>query len=123
MSDNELTEKVIGLAIKVHKELGPGLLESAYEACLNYELLKAGLKAERQKPISLKYYEINVDIGYRADLFIEDKLIVELKSVNELAPIHTAQILTYMKILKCRVGLILNFNVKLLKNGIKRIVL
>lgn len=123
MSDNELTEKVIGLAIKVHKELGPGLLESAYEACLFYELLKAGLKAEKQKPVTLKYQEIIVEVGYRADLFIEDKLIVELKSVNELAPIHSAQILTYMKILNCRLGLILNFNVKLLKNGIKRLVL
>jgi GxxExxY protein len=123
MSDNELTEKVIGLAIKVHKELGPGLLESAYEACLYYELVKAGFKVERQMPVSLKYFDVYVDCGYRADLFIEDRLIVELKAVTELIPIYKAQILTHMKILKCKLGLLMNFNVELLKNGIKRFVL
>ncbi len=117
--DNELTEIVIGLAIKVHKELGPGLLESAYEACLYYELIKAGLKTERQKPVSLKYFEVIVDVGYRVDLFIEDRLIVELEATNELSPIFKAQILTHMKLLKCRLGLLINFNVELLKNGIK----
>lgn len=123
MTDNELTEKVIGLAIKVHKELGPGLLESAYEACLFYELIQAGFRVERQMPVSLKYYEVFVDCGYRADLFIEERLLVELKSTNELAPIYKAQTLTYMKLVKCKLGLLINFNVVLLKNGIKRFVL
>lgn len=123
LTDNELTEKVIGLAIKVHKELGPGLLESVYEACLYYELIKAGLKAERQKPVPVKYFDVMVDVAFRADLFIEDRLILELKSVKAFTPIDPAQILTHMKLIKCRIGLLINFNVTLLKNGIKRFVL
>lgn len=123
LTDNELTELVIGLAIKVHKELGPGLLESAYEACLYYELIKAGLKAERQKQVALKYFEVTVDVAFRADLFIEDRLIVELKAAKGFSPIDQAQILTHMKLMKCRIGLLMNFNVTLLKNGIKRFVL
>ncbi len=123
LTDNELTELVIGLAIKVHKELGPGLLESVYESCLYYELIMAGLKAERQKPVPVKYYDVTVDVAFRADLFIEDRLIVELKAVRAFSPIDPAQILTHMKLLKCRLGLLMNFNVTLLKNGIKRFVL
>lgn len=123
MSDNELTEKVIGLAIKVHKELGPGLLESAYEACLYYELVQAGFRVERQMPVSLKYFEVVVDCGYKADLFVEVRLLLELKSVKEMSPIYKAQILTYMKLLNCKLGLLLNFNVELLKEGIKRFVI
>jgi len=123
LTDNELTELVIGLAIKVHKELGPGLLESVYEACLYYELIKAGLKAERQKPVPVIYYDVTVDVAFRADLYIEDRLIVELKAVKSFTPIDPAQILTHMKLLKCKIGLLINFNVKLLKDGIKRFVL
>lgn len=123
LADNEITEIVIGLAIKVHKELGPGLLESAYEACFFYELIQAGLKAERQKPVQLKYFDVIVDVGYRADIFVEDRLLVEIKAISEFIPIHSAQALTHMKLLKCKIGLLLNFNVKLLKNGIKRFVL
>ncbi len=99
------------------------MLESAYEACLFYELIKAGLKAERQKPVPLKYFEVTIDVVFKADLFIEDRLIVELKSSKALAPIDSAQILTHMKLLKCKLGLLKNFNVQLLKNGLKRFVL
>jgi len=123
LTDTELTELVIGMAIKVHKELGPGLLESAYEACLFYELINSGLKAERQKPIPLRYYDVTVDVAFRADLYIEERLIVELKAVKAFSPIDPAQILTHMRLTKCSLGLLINFNVTLLKNGIKRFVL
>lgn len=107
----DITKVIIGCAIDVHKELGPGLLESAYEECLYYELQKAGLKVEKQKAIPVVYKEIKLDCGYRADLIIEDKIIIELKTVDEFNPVHEAQILTYMKFAEKKLGLLINFNV------------
>ncbi len=114
MNENELSKIVIGYAIKVHKSLGPGLLESAYEECLFYELNKNGLYVERQKPIPLIYEEVKLDVGYRIDLMVENKLILELKSVDALNEVHLAQILTYLKLSNCKLGLLINFNVKYL---------
>ncbi len=119
----DITKVIIGCAIDVHKELGPGLLESAYEECLYYELQKAGLKVEKQKAIPVVYKEIKLDCGYRADLIIEDKIIIELKTVDEFNPVHEAQILTYMKFAEKKLGLLINFNVLRLKEGIKRFIL
>ncbi len=119
----DLTEVIIGCAINVHKELGPGLLESAYEECLFYELKKAGLKVERQKAIPVVYKEIKIDCGYRADLIVEDKVILELKTVDDFNPVYEAQILTYLKFDKKKIGLLINFNVLRLKEGIKRYIL
>jgi len=119
----DLTKIIIGCAIDVHKELGPGLLESAYEECLYYELIKAGLKAERQKAIPIIYKEIRLDCGYRADLIVEDKVVIELKTVDEFNPVHEAQILTYLKFAEKKLGLLINFNVLRLKDGIKRYIL
>ena len=107
----------------VHKELGPGLLESAYEACLAYELAECGLAVERQKALPVKYRGVKVDCGYRMDLLVEEKVIVELKAQDRLEPIHKAQLLSYLKLSGCKVGLLINFNVKVLKNGIPRLVL
>ena len=121
MNENELSRLVFDNALKVHRSLGPGLLESSYEACLFYELNKSGLLIERQKPLPLIYEDVMVDIGYRVDLLIEKKLIVELKSVDALNEIHFAQLLTYLKLSNCKLGLLINFNVTLIKNGIKRI--
>lgn len=118
---NEITESIISSAITVHKELGPGLMESTYEACLTYELINRKLKVVRQKALPVIYKEVKLDCGYRIDLFVEDEVIVELKAIESLEPIHTAQILSYLKLSDCRIGLLINFNVKLLKNGIKRI--
>jgi GxxExxY protein len=123
MKHEEITEKIIGAAIEVHKHLGPGMLESAYEECLAYELNKQGLEVERQKPVPIHYKEILLDYEYRIDLLVENKVIVELKSVDSLSSIHEAQILTYMKFAQKKVGLLINFNVTVLKNGIKRYVL
>jgi GxxExxY protein len=120
---NEITEKIIGAAIAVHKELGPGLLESAYEACLVYELAQSGLKVESQKSLPVSYRGVQVDCGYRIDLLVEDQIILELKSVEKLEPIHEAQILSYLKLSGYKIGLLINFNVSLLKNGIRRFVL
>ena len=120
---NQLSNEIIGLAIKVHKALGPGLLESSYKECLYYEVVKAGYFAEKEKPLPLIYETIKLDIGYRIDLLVENKLIIEIKSVDALADIHTAQVLTYLKLSGNRLGLLINFNVVLLKNGIKRLVL
>ena len=120
MEINQITERIIGCAIEVHKELGPGLLESAYEECLFYELLKAGLKVERQVPVPVIYKEIKLECGYRMDILVEKTVIVELKTVDALIPVHEAQILTYLKFAKKEIGLLINFNVTLLKNGIKR---
>jgi len=120
MDINRITEKIIGCAIEVHKELGAGLLESAYEECLVFELQKAGLIAERQVPVSVVYKNIKLDYGYRIDILVEKKVIIELKTVDTIAPIHEAQILTYMKFANKEIGLLINFNVTLLKNGIKR---
>lgn len=120
--DNKLTERVIGCAIKVHSELGPELLESAYEECLYYELNKSNIYAEKQKPLPLKYYDVRLECGYRVDLFIENKLIVEIKSVENLTDVHKAQILTYLRLSGCKLGLLINFNVTKLVNGIKRLI-
>ena len=119
----DITKIIIGCAINVHKELGPGLLESAYEECLYYELIKAGLKAERQKAIPIIYKEIKLDCGYCVDLIVEDKVVIELKTVDEFNPVHEAQILTYLKFAEKKLGLLINFNVLRLKDGIKRYIL
>ena len=118
---NELSGKVIGACIEIHRELGPGLLETAYEECLAYELTKAGLRFARQKPLPIRYKEVQLDCGYRLDFVIEDCLILELKTVNELQPIHDAQLLTYLKLDKKPLGLLINFNVPTLKQGVKRV--
>jgi GxxExxY protein len=122
MEDNAITERIIGCAIKVHKSLGPGLLESAYQACLYYELVKSGLSVEKEKPLPLVYEEVKLDCGYRMDLVIEKRIIVEVKSVDTLTDIHLAQVLTYLKLNNNRFGLLINFNVLKLKYGIKRII-
>lgn len=120
---NRLSNEIIGLAIKVHSALGPGLLESSYKECLFYEISNAGYFIEKEKPLPLVYESVNLDIGYRIDLLVENKLVIEIKSVDALADIHTAQVLTYLKLSGNRLGLLINFNVPLLKNGIKRLVL
>jgi GxxExxY protein len=120
---NQLTEKIIGAAIEVHRHLGPGLLESAYETCLAYELEQLGLAVERQKPLPLVYKQIRLDQGYRLDLLVEGKVIVEVKVVEQIMPVHEAQVLSYLKLSGRRIGLLLNFNVKLLKDGIRRLVM
>jgi len=119
---NELTERILGAAIRVHRELGPGLLESAYEACLVYELMQEELRVERQKSLPVRYREVRLSCGYRLDLLVERSVIVEVKALDRLAPIHHAQLLSYLVLSKCKVGLLINFNVKLLKDGICRIV-
>jgi GxxExxY protein len=121
-SFNELTERVIGACIEIHRALGPGLLESAYEECLCHELSLAETKFERQKPLPVHYKGVNLDCGYRLDLVVEQKVIVELKAVENLLPIHEAQLLTYLKLSGLTLGLLINFNVAMLKQGIKRIV-
>ena len=118
---NELTGKVIGLCIEIHRELGPGLLESAYEECLAYELSKAGFRFERQRSLPVRYKDVQLDCGYRLDFVVEGTLILELKAVTELHPIHEAQLLTYLKLDKKTLGLLVNFNVPSLKEGVKRI--
>ena len=119
---NKITEKILGAAIAVHRELGPGLLESAYEACLAYELVESGLHVEKQKALPITYRGINLDCGYRLDLLVEDAVIVELKAVERLEAIHEAQLLSYLKLSQCPVGLLLNFNVIELRQGIRRLV-
>ena len=119
---NKITEQILKCAFKVHSELGPGLLESAYEECLFYELKQAGLKVEKQKALPLVYHEVKLDAGYRIDLLVEGSVVVEIKAVETLNDVHTAQVLTYLKLSKCKVGLLLNFNVASLKNGIKRLI-
>jgi GxxExxY protein len=123
MEVNELTEAVIGAAIEVHRALGPGLLESSYELCLCRELSLREISFERQKPIALEYKSVRLECGYRADLVIADLLLVEVKSVEALLPIHESQLLSYLKLGGWRAGLIINFNVRLLKHGIRRRVL
>lgn len=120
MEINQITEKIIGCAIEVHKRLGPGLLESAYEECLVFELQNTGLTVERQKPVPVIYKEIKLECGYRIDILVENTVVIELKAVDAFNPVHEAQILTYMKFSKKRIGLLINFNVTLLKNGLKR---
>jgi GxxExxY protein len=120
MYSNLLTSEIIGCAINVHRILGPGLLESVYEECLAYELKKTGFLIERQKAVPIIFKEIKLECGYRIDILVENTVILELKSVDELAPIHEAQILTYLKLSEKKIGLLMNFNVTVLKNGIKR---
>ncbi len=120
METNEITRKIIGCAIEVHKHLGPGLLESAYEECMVFELLNSGLKVENQKPVPVIYKDKKLDYGYRMDLLVEDVVLIELKSVDAFNPVHEAQILTYMKFAGIRTGLLINFNVKMLRNGLRR---
>jgi GxxExxY protein len=119
---NRITEAVIGAAMDVHRELGPGLLESAYEACLAYELAQRGFTVERQKEMPVTYRGIAIDCGYRMDLLVEGKVVVELKAIEALLPVHEAQLLSYLRLSGCRVGLLINFNTKMLKTGIRRVV-
>jgi GxxExxY protein len=122
LRENELTERIIGAAIEVHRHLGPGLLESAYEECLCHELDLSGLAFKRQVGLPVSYKGLHLDCAYRLDLFVEDSVIVEIKAIEELAPIHHAQLLTYLKAAEKRVGLLINFNVAMLKDGLKRVV-
>ena len=119
---NKITEEIIGAAIQVHKELGPGLLESAYEACLTYELGECGFTVERQKPLPLVYKNIKLECGYRIDVLVDQKVIVEVKAIDQVLPIHLTQLLSYLRLSGCKVGLLINFNEKLLKHGIHRVV-
>lgn len=123
MNFDELSNKVLGCAIEVHRELGPGLLESAYEQCLAYELSQAKISFKLQMDLPLQYKQMKLDCGYRLDLLVDDRLLLELKSVDQLLKIHEAQLLTYMKLAKVKIGLLINFNVPILRNGIKRFVL
>jgi len=123
MEREKIFKKVLDCAFRVHTELGPGLLESAYEQCLKYELEQHGLKVESQKPMPLVYKEVKLDIGYRMDLLVEDQIVIEIKSVESLNDVHLAQILTYQKLSNCKLGLLVNFNVKSLKDGIKRVII
>ena len=118
----ELTSSIIGAAIEVHKTLGPGLLESVYETCLAYELKQKGLKVERQKPLPVIYKSTQLDCGYRLDMLVENSVIVEIKAIEQLLPLHDAQLLSYLQLSGCTVGLLMNFNVSLLKHGIRRMV-
>ncbi|HOJ04244.1 MAG TPA: GxxExxY protein [Bacteroidota bacterium] len=120
---NELSYKIIGCAFTVHSTLGPGLLESAYEPCLSHELIKQGLRVERQVPMPLVYDGIDISVAYRADLIVESSIIVELKAIEKLLPLHDAQLLTYMRITGLSLGLLLNFNVRDMKQGIRRLIL
>ena len=118
----EITDRILGAAIVVHRALGPGLLESTYEACLVYELTDRGMEVERQKPLPVDYRGVRIDCGYRIDLLVQNQVIVELKAVERLLPVHEAQLLTYLRLSGHRVGLLLNFNVPLMKDGIRRLV-
>lgn len=120
MTENEISKIVFDCAIKIHRSLGPGLLESAYEACMFHELKKTGILVEKQKPLPLIYEDVKLEVGYRVDLIIENKVILEIKSVDALNDVHIAQVLTYLKLSDCKLGMLLNFNVALIKNGIKR---
>ncbi|WP_026978458.1 GxxExxY protein [Flavobacterium tegetincola] len=121
MTENELSKIVFDCALKVHQALGPGLLERAYEECLFYELKKRNLSVQKQKSLPLIYEDVKLEIGYRIDIIIEDKLILEIKSVEALNDIHFAQLLTYLKLTECKLGMLINFNVILIKNGIRRV--
>jgi len=119
---NRLSNEAIGAAIEVHRQLGPGLLESAYESCLIWELRQRGLSVETQVPVPIRYKDLLFDEGYRIDLLVEGKLVLELKSIDKLLPIHTAQVLTYLKMTGLKMALLLNFNIELMRSGIKRVV-
>lgn len=121
MTENEISKIIFDCALKVHRALGPGLLESAYEECMFYELKKTGVKVEKQKPLPLIYEDVKLEIGYRVDLITENKVILEIKSVEALNDVHLAQVLTYLKLSDCKLGMLINFTVALIKSGIKRI--
>ena len=121
-TENELSNIIIGCAIEVHKQLGPGLLESAYQECLYYELIEAGLTVVKEKSMPIVYKEVKLDHGYRIDLLVEEKVVIEIKTVEMLNDVHTAQVLTYLKLGNYKLGLLLNFHVSVLKNGIKRLM-
>jgi len=123
LGDRDLTERVIGLAIDVHRHLGPGLLESAYEECLSFELSQAGLDHRRQVPLPVVYKDVRLDCGYRLDIVVRQQLIIEVKATERIVPVHEAQILTYLRLSGYRVGLLLNFNSVVLKDGLRRFVL
>ena len=123
METNEITHEILDSAYKIHSKLGPGLLESAYKACLVYELRKKDLKVEVEKPLPLIYEEVKLECGYRIDLLVEDQVVVELKTVEAFTDVHTAQVLTYLKLSNVQVGLLINFYTKSLKEGIKRLIL
>lgn len=122
MTENEITHKIIGIAMDVHKILGPGLLENVYKECLCFKLQQAGLKTEKERAMPLIFEEVNLECGYRIDILVENKVVIEIKSVESLNDVHVAQTLTYMKLGNYKVGLLINFNVKLLKNGVKRLI-
>ena len=121
-NENELSKIIVNSALNVHRKLGPGLLENSYEECFCYELKEEGLFIEKQKPLPLIYDEVKLEVGYRIDILVNKKVIIEIKSVEALNDVHLAQILTYLKLSECKLGLLINFNVALLKNGIKRVV-
>jgi GxxExxY protein len=121
--ENEISGAIIGAAIEVHKHLGPGLLESAYEECLAHEMSLRGMPFERQKPLPVIYKGTQLDCGYRLDFLVEETVVVELKAIDKLPPIHQAQAITYLKLTRCKLALLLNFNVQLMRNGIKRVAL
>ncbi len=123
MDINDITHEILDSAYKIHSKLGPGLLESAYKACIVYELRKKGLKVEVEKPLPLIYEEVKLECGYRIDIFVEDQVVVELKTVEAFTDVHTAQVLTYLKLSESKVGLLINFYVKSLKDGIKRLII
>ncbi|MCB2194537.1 MAG: GxxExxY protein [Bacteroidetes bacterium] len=122
MTENEIAHKIVGAAIEVHKSLGPGLLESAYQECLAYKLNQLGLKIQKEKPMPLVFEEVKLECGYRIDILVENKVVIEIKSVESLNDVHLAQTLTYMKLGNYKLGLLINFNVTLLKHGIKRVI-
>lgn len=122
MTENEISYKIIGIAIDLHRNVGPGLLESAYENALAYDLRESGLDVKQQLPLPFLYKEVKMEVGYRVDLLVENKVIVEVKSVETLAPVHYAQLLTYLKLSNKKLGLLINFNSKILKNEIHRVV-
>jgi GxxExxY protein len=119
---DQISRRIIGAAIEVHRHLGPGLLESAYQSCLVFELRQQGLRVEEQKPLPVTYKEVKLDCGYRLDLVVEDEIIVEVKAIEKLLPIHEAQLLSYLRLSNKKVGLLMNFHVPVLKDGLKRIV-
>jgi len=122
MIENELSNKIIGCAIEVHKQLGPGLLESAYQECLYYELMQAGLNVQKEKPMPIVYKEVKLDHGYRIDLLVEEKVVIEIKTIEAFNDVHTAQVLTYLRLGKYKLGLLFNFQTTVLKSGIKRVI-
>ncbi|MCC6762837.1 MAG: GxxExxY protein [Chitinophagaceae bacterium] len=123
LTENELSSMIIGCGIEVHKQLGPGLLESAYRECLKHELLNAGLEVKSEKPMPIVYKDIKLDHGYRMDLLVNNKVVIEIKTVEAFTDVHLAQVLTYLKLGNYKLGLLLNFHVTTLKNGIKRVIL